>query len=59
MIKPRPIETINYISDVIFLLFTVFPCKVKLPKLTRNLISTITNFVYKLPHELRLRIIGN
>lgn len=59
MIKPRPIETINYISDVIFLLLTVFPCKVKLPKLTRNLISTITNSICELPRELRLRIIGN
>lgn len=59
MIKPRPIETINYISDVIFLLLTVFPCKVKLPKLTGNLISTITNSICELPRELRLRIIGN
>ena len=32
--------------------FTVFPCKFDLPQVKRDLISSITNFIYKLPHEL-------
>ena len=32
--------------------FTVFPCKFDSPQVKLDLISSITNFIYKLPHEL-------
>ena len=41
----------------------MFPCKFDSPQVKRDLISSITNFVYELPHELlsdlRLKILGN
>ena len=44
------------ISDIIFLPFTMFPCKF-------NLLRVKHNFVFKLPHELltdlRRKILGN
>ena len=51
------------ISGIIFVPFTVFPCKVNSPQVKRSLKSTITNFVYEVPRELRnslrIRIFGN
>ena len=50
------------ISVIIFLQFTMFPCKINLLQVKRNLISSIINFAYELPHKLRndlkLRILG-
>ena len=46
----------------IFWKFTIFYCRLKSPQVKRNLISSITNFIYKLPHKLpneNLRKLGN
>ena len=39
-------------NDIMYLPFTVFPCKFNSPKVKRNLISSIINFANELPHEL-------
>ena len=56
------LQLLSTISDIIFLQFTVFPCKADLSQVKRNLKFSIINYVYKLPHELpndlRLRIFG-
>ena len=46
------------ISDMTFLPFTVFPGKFNSPQVKRNLNSSITNFVYELPNDIRLGILG-
>ena len=46
---------LSTMSGIIFLLsFTVFPCKINLPQVKRNLKSFIRacELVYELPHEL-------
>ena len=40
------------ISDIKYLPFTRFPCRVNSAKVKRILKSSVTNFVYGLPHEL-------
>ena len=51
------IKNFHTISDITFLPFTVFPGKFNLPQGKRNLNSSVTNFVYELPNNLRLRIL--
>ena len=43
---------VSTISDITFLQFTVFLWKVNSSQVKWNLNSTITNFLYLLPHEL-------
>ena len=38
------------ISDNFFLQFTMFPCKFNSPRVKHNLVSSIINFAFKLPH---------
>ena len=45
------------ISDITFLPVTVFPEKFNSPQVKPNSNSSITNFVYELPNDLRLRIL--
>ena len=40
------------IGDKIFWQFSVFPCNFDSSQAKENLISSITNFVCELPHEL-------
>ena len=49
----------NYhtICDITFLLFTVFPGKFNSPQVKPTLNSSITNFIYELPNDLRLTIL--
>ena len=59
-------KSFQTVNDIIFLQFTVFPNKFSLAKtilIWQNLISSIANLVYELPHELpnnlRLTTLGN
>ena len=45
------------ISDITFLLFTVFPRKFNSLQVIPSLNSSITNFVYESPNHLRLAIL--
>ena len=45
------------ICDITFLLFTVFPGKFNSPQEKPTLNSSITNFIYELPNDLRLTIL--
>lgn len=59
--KLAELKYVPTISDMIYHL--LFPCKVNLPKVKKNLKFSIINFVYKLPHQLlngiKLKISGN
>ena len=72
-LKPRPLNTWSAVSDITFVLFTVYPWKVSLLQVKQNLnnitnlyynkhFKSVTKFSYELPHkfpnDLSLRILG-
>ena len=48
-------KNFHTICDITFLLFIVFPGKFNSPQVKPTLNSSITNFIYELPNDLRLR----
>ena len=52
-------EIVQTASNVIFLQFTLFHCKLNLPQVKWNSVSNIINFVCELPNDFKPRILRN